>query len=227
MFIGVDQQGTITNKTVVSSNRGGGAGVSNVLTRTVPSWPEGAVSFSIDAKPQSGPLNSTNEYDSANKATEYVTQLGVTGKVDTLPVNSDDGFGTTAEWTAIGPVLYHKSELFGLESVNKVYWAGGTDATNKTFSTSADGKSEIPLMFSGDAQSVGQRDYLYDFGLIKCNNADCSNYERVATLNKDANNEHIHFHVSTTQINTSTNAVSEDQVAELPFLIAFSGRWHF
>ena len=226
MFIGVDQEGTVTDKIVVSSNRGGGAGVSNVLTRTVPSWPEGAVSFSIDAKPQSGPLNSTNEYDLLNEATEYVTQLGVTGKVDTLPADSNDGM-TSAEWAAIGPVLYHKSEIFGVESINKVYWAGGTDTANKTFSTSADGKHEIPLMFSGDAQSVGQRDYLYDFGLIKCKNVDCSDSERVATLNKDANNEHIHFHVSTTQINTSTNNVSEDQVAELPFLIAFSGRWHF
>ncbi len=163
----------------------------------IPSWPNGATKFSIDAVP-----NGTN----AGFTQSFVTGLG-------LQTPSNAGA------SALGP--FHYTETAGFFGTSKVikFAGAGVDGVIPT-STST---REIPLYYSGSAPDYPNKQYLYDFGLMQCNDATCSDPTEVSEITKDQFNQDLHFRVSVYDENANT----VEEAPKTPFLIAFSGRWHF
>ena len=206
------------------------------LLVSVPKWsdaPAGATGFSIEAAASSNssdihqfPSWSTSSTNLTDNGKQFVSDNGFTGMVDDPSQISAVSFGGSA--LMAGGII--AVDLFGSLTME---WAGGTQQTfNSNAGTNQDAKAistdinEIPLRFSGYYGTAAGNDseYLYDFGLVKCNNADCSQNERVSVVPNDSFNQDIHFWVGVA-IDNGGGGFNVNQSPER-FRIDFSGKWH-
>jgi hypothetical protein len=200
------------------------------LLVSVPKWsnaPVGTTGFSIEAAAFS---NSSDIHQSPNWATgstnltsngkQFVSDNGFTGMVDDPNQTSAVLFGGKA--LMAGGIM--AVDIFGSTTME---WAGGAQQTaNKDAKAISTAINEIPLRFSGYYGTAAGNDseYLYDFGLVKCNNADCSQNERVSVVPNDSFNQDIHFWVGVA-IDNGGGGFNINQAPER-FRIDFSGKWH-
>ena len=170
------------------------------MSRTLssfPQWPEGATGFSIDSL-TAGTTNSQS------------TSL-VTG-VDIMTPNVNNN-------VAVGPFLRQDTTIF-FQTTKTFKWEGAT--SNSEIQPSSDGKTEVPLQFSGNANQVGAApQYLFDFGLAQWD-SNSSTVTDVAIVEKNSDNPEIIFKVKV--FNEADNTVIASQEA---FAVTFNGRWHF
>jgi hypothetical protein len=149
-----------------------------------------------------------------------VSDNGFTGMVDDPNQTSAVLFGGKA--LMAGGIM--AVDIFGSTTME---WAGGAQQTaNKDAKAISTAINEIPLRFSGYYGTAAGNDseYLYDFGLVKCNNADCSQNERVSVVPNDSFNQDIHFWVGVA-IDNGGGGFNINQAPER-FRIDFSGKWH-
>jgi hypothetical protein len=185
----------IGNDSMSSSNTETQFNSANLTTESL-EWPVGATKFSIDAVPVGVESDLT---------TTIVTGVSIPDPQST-------------NYSGVGPFAV---ETVTFITTTKSFKWNGADSDEAPESTNT---IELPLYFSGQ-NNVPGRYYLYDFGLLQCNDETCSSPERVNEITKDANNDEINFYMST--FNDAPNPPTIDQPIGVNFLIAFSGRWHF
>ena len=173
---------------------------SSLLSRSLssfPQWPEGATGFSIDSL-----AAGTNN----GQSTSLVTGVDIR-----TPANAGN--------VAVGPFLRQDVSFFG--STTKTFkWEGA--AANSEIQPSSDGKTEVPLQFSGNANDGGGApQYLFDFGLAQWDESS-STVTEVNIVEKNADNPDIIFKVKVFN-ETDGNVIASSEA----FGVTFSGRWHF
>jgi hypothetical protein len=183
----------IGNDNITTTNTATRFNSANLTTESL-EWPEGATGFSIDAVP-------------VGVESDLTTTI-VTGVSIPTPQSTN--------YSAVGPFVVKTTSGW---TTSKVFEWNGADANEAPESTDT---IELPLYFSGQ-DNVSVRYYLYDFGLLQCNDASCNDSDRVNVITKDANNDEINFYMST----FSDAGATFDEPIGVDFLIAFSGRWHF
>ena len=120
---------------------------------------------------------------------------------------------------AVGPFLRQDTTIF-FQTTKTFKWEGA--APNSEIQPSSDGKTEVPLQFSGNANQAGAGpQYLFDFGLAQWD-SNSSTITDVAIVEKNSDNPEIIFKVKV--FNEADNTVIASQEA---FAVTFSGRWHF
>ena len=173
---------------------------SSLLSRTLssfPQWPEGATGFSIDSLT----VGTTN-----SQSTSLVTG------VDIMTPNVNNN-------VAVGPFLRKDVSFFGQTS-KTFQWEGAS--INGEIQPSAEGTTEVPVQFSGNANQAGAApQYLFDFGLAQWD-SNSSTVTDVAIVERNSDNPEIIFKVKV--FNESDNTVMASQEE---FAVTFSGRWHF
>ena len=163
------------------------------------SWPEGATKLSIDAVP----LGSTFSNGSH------------TSLIDGYDLNGNQRSNDGKEFGGLS-CLDGISFLF---IPDRPAWAN-IDSNNNNIATSTE-TSELPVYFANGSQFGAA---IWDFGLVQCDNINCSSNSRTSEITKGNNGEPIAFHV---RLNEDGSSESPIVPGVLPFKIGFNARWHF
>jgi hypothetical protein len=216
--------------TANNSSQANGGQVMGILT-TIPSWPEGATGFSIDSA--DSVIKSTYDVSTASSSLTNMTSsdlniqsTGLGGKaVSQTAANTAlrKNFGAVL----VEEVLYYVGYS---DFVSVAAWKGADDTSDSKARGQAGGlqHTRIPTAVGLD-NSVNE--YIHDFGLAQCNNAGCTSVSRVDKVHKTNNND-LTFYVEVIRPDTNWDGASSSNndtkdIPDTPFVIQFSGVWHY